>query len=64
MDLSFSRSGRFFSLGDAEWQFQLINLYNRSNIWFYNYDFDENPVEREDVSMLPTLPAISYTVHF
>lgn len=64
MDLSFSRSGRFFDMGDAEWKFQLINLYNRSNTWFYNYDFDENPVEREDVSMLPILPAISYTVNF
>ncbi|HLR32945.1 MAG TPA: TonB-dependent receptor, partial [Fodinibius sp.] len=64
LDISFSRSGRFFDLGDAEWKFQLINLYNRSNIWFYNYDFDENPVKREDVSMLPILPAVSYTVDF
>lgn len=64
MDLSFSRAGSFFNLADAEWKFQLINLYNRSNIWFYNYDFDENPVKREDVTMLPTLPAISYTVNF
>jgi hypothetical protein len=64
LDFSFSRKGRFFDLGDAEWQFQVINAYSRRNIWFYNYDFDENPVEREDVTLLPIIPSISYTVNF
>lgn len=64
LDLSISRQGSFFNIGDAEWQFQVINAYSRRNIWFYNYDFDENPIEREDVSLLPILPSISYTVNF
>ncbi|WP_069133047.1 TonB-dependent receptor [Rhodohalobacter halophilus] len=64
LDFSFSREGRFFNLGDAEWQFQVINAYSRRNIWFYNYDFDENPVERQDVQLLPIIPSISYTVNF
>jgi hypothetical protein len=64
LDISFSRQGRFFNLGDAEWQFQVINAYSRRNIWFYNYDFDENPVERQDVQLLPVIPSISYTVNF
>lgn len=64
LDLSFSRKGRFFNLGDAEWQFQIINAYSRRNIWFYNYDFDENPVERSDVTLLPIIPSVSYTVNF
>ncbi|MDR8392733.1 TonB-dependent receptor [Aliifodinibius sp. S!AR15-10] len=64
LDVGFTRSGSFFGLGDAQWQFQLINVYSRRNIWFYNYDFDENPIEREDVTMLPILPNISYTVNF
>lgn len=64
LDMSFSRTGTFFGLGDAEWQFQLINVYSRRNIWFYNYDFDENPIEREDVALLPLIPSISYTVNF
>lgn len=64
LDLSLSRSGRFFKLGDAEWQFQVINAYSRRNIWFYNYDFDENPVERQDVQLLPVIPSVSYTVNF
>ncbi len=64
MDISFIRSGRFFNLGDAEWQIQIINVYSRRNVWFYNYDFDENPIVREDISQLPIVPSISYTVNF
>ena len=64
MDISFSRLGTFFGLGNAEWQFQVINVYSRRNIWFYNFDFDENPVERTEVPLLPLLPTISYTVNF
>ncbi len=64
LDLGLSRFGSFFRLADAEWQFQVINAYSRRNIWFYQYDFDENPVERNDVRLLPVIPAISYTVTF
>lgn len=64
LDLSFSREGTFLGMGDAEWRFQIINVYSRRNIWFYNYDFDENPVERNEVSLLPILPSLSYTVNF
>lgn len=64
LDLGFTRTGSFFGMGDAQWQFQLINVYSRRNVWFYNFDFDENPIEREDVTMLPILPNISYTVNF
>ncbi|MEX0722482.1 MAG: TonB-dependent receptor [Gracilimonas sp.] len=64
MDISFSRAGRFFKLGDSELQLQLINVYSRRNTWFYNYDFSENPVAVEEVNMLPILPSISYTVKF
>ncbi|MBD3615351.1 MAG: TonB-dependent receptor [Gracilimonas sp.] len=64
MDLSFSRTGRFFNFGDSELQLQLINVYSRRNIWFYNYDFNENPVDINEVALLPILPSISYTVNF
>lgn len=64
MDVSFARSGTFFGMGEAEWQFQIINVYSRRNIWFYNFDFDENPVSRSAVPLLPLLPTISYTVNF
>src|SRR5699024_8151535 len=64
LDLSFSRFGTFFGLGEAEWQFQVINAYSRRNIWFYNYDFNQNPVERDDIQLLPVIPSVSYTVNF
>jgi len=64
MDISFSRLGTFFGLGESEWQFQIINVYSRRNVWFYSFDFDENPVERSEVTLLPLLPTISYTVKF
>lgn len=64
LDIAFTRKGTFFKIADAEWQFQLINVYSRRNIWFYQYDFDKNPVEREEVALLPIIPSFSYTVHF
>ena len=64
MDVSFSRAGKFFKMGTSELQIQIINVYNRKNVWFTQFDFGENPVNQEDVTLLPTIPAISYTVKF
>ena len=64
LDISFSRQGNFFGMGEAEWQFQIINVYSRRNVWFYNFDFDENPVQRNEITLLPILPSVSYTVNF
>lgn len=64
LDISFSRKGTFLGMGEAEWQFQLINVYSRRNVWFYNYDLDENPAERDAVTLLPILPTVSYTLDF
>ncbi|MEX0769244.1 MAG: TonB-dependent receptor [Balneolaceae bacterium] len=64
LDLGISRSGSFLNLADAEWQFQIINAYSRRNTWFYQYDFNENPVVRNEVSLLPIIPSLSYTVNF
>ncbi len=64
LDISFSRQGRFFGIADSELQLQIINLYSRRNIWFYSFDFNDNPVKREAVQLLPILPSITYTVFF
>ncbi|MTI88223.1 MAG: TonB-dependent receptor [Balneolaceae bacterium] len=64
LDISFSRRGKFFNLGESELQLQLINVYSHRNVWFYNYNFDTNPIEREEVNLLPILPTLSYTVKF
>lgn len=64
LDLGLSRTGTFFGIGRAEWHFQVINAYSRRNVWFYSFDIGENPVERAEVTMLPRLPNISYTINF
>ncbi|MEX2656033.1 MAG: TonB-dependent receptor [Balneolales bacterium] len=64
LDISFARQSTFFGIADSEWQFQIINLYSRRNVWFYFYDFEENPVSRQEVMMLPVIPTIGYTVSF
>ena len=64
LDLSFARTGTFFGLGSAEWQFQIINVYSRRNVWFYTFDFDTNPITRDEITLLPIIPAVSYTVKF
>ncbi|MCG8373320.1 MAG: TonB-dependent receptor [Balneolales bacterium] len=63
-DISFERNGTFFGMGDAQWQFQIINVFNTRNVWFYSYDFDDNPVDEVEVPLLPILPSITYTVKF
>ncbi len=64
LDIGFTRKSTFFGLTDTEWQFQLINLYSRRNVWFYMYDFDENPVDRNEALMLPIIPVIGYHIDF
>lgn len=63
LDLGFTYYSTFFGLGDSELQLQLINVYSRRNVWFYNFDFDDNPVTRQDIRMLPILPSVTYTVN-
>lgn len=64
LDVGFNYYSSFFGLGESELQLQLINVYSRRNLWFYQFDFDENPARQESVRMLPVLPAITYTVQF
>jgi hypothetical protein len=63
-DLGLTREGSFWGLGDYEFRIQGINVYSRRNVWFYQFDFDDNPVSRETIRMLPFLPNISLTVDF
>lgn len=64
LDIGVTRKGRFFGVADSELQLQVINLYNRRNAWFYDYDLRENPAEVSPVQMLPMLPNISYSLSF
>ncbi len=43
---------------------QIINLYNAKNVFVRAYDTSKNPVEFEDINMLPFLPTIGIRATF
>ena len=63
VDVGVTRTGSFFGAA-SEVQFQLVNVYNRRNLWFVTYDFDENPVQTGEVRQLPILPNVSISLDF
>jgi hypothetical protein len=48
------------------WQFdaQIINMYNRENVFIYEWDFDENPAARTNIPMLPIIPTVGISTSF
>lgn len=62
LDLSLQRKGNMLGL-ETLLQIQIINAYNRRNVWFQSFDFDENPVQQTDVTLLPIIPALSFTIN-
>jgi hypothetical protein len=44
----------------ATWRpyLQLVNAYNRANVWVYSFDYDHAPPTRTGFSQLPILPTI------
>jgi hypothetical protein len=64
MDLGVTRSGRFFGIGEYEARVQMINVYNRRNLWFYFLDRSDELLALEPVRQLPILPNLSLTVDF
>ncbi len=64
VDLSAIRQGTFFGIAESELKLEVINLYSRRNVWFYQYDFDKNPPVMQEMPLLPILPSISYTLKF
>jgi hypothetical protein len=63
MDLGLTKRGGLWG-ARYELQLQAINVYNRRNLWFYQIDFFENPVERVPVRQLPFLPNVSFELRF
>jgi hypothetical protein len=43
---------------------QIVNVYNRKNIYIRTYDTTKNPAEYQDVTMLPFLPTLGVSVKF
>jgi hypothetical protein len=63
LDLSVSRKwvGRGYTI---EPSLEIINLYNRENVYLRQYDLSVNPAKFEDVTMLPFLPTLGVAVTF
>ena len=66
LDVGIAKAGRFFGFADYEAQFQVINVYARSNVWFYFNNFEEdNTITREVIPQIPIpLPNLSLTLRF
>ena len=43
---------------------QVVNAYNRRNVFVYTFDYTSNPPERQATSQFPFLPSIGVTVVF
>jgi len=43
---------------------EIINLYNRHNIFSINYDFTQEPPKQTEISQLPLLPTFGFTATF
>ncbi len=66
LDLGITKIGRLFGAANYEFQAQVINAYNRRNIWFYLFEFeDDNTVTRNEVPQIPVpIPNVSLTLSF
>jgi hypothetical protein len=43
---------------------QIVNAYNRRNVWIYKFDYEDNPPTSEAVSQFPILPTLGVTVEW
>ncbi len=66
LDLGVARTGRFFGGAEYEVQLQAINAYARRNVWFYQYQNEEDgTLTREEVPQIPVpIPNLSFTLTF
>lgn len=64
IDVGLTKRGRLLGFADYSVRVQAVNALNHRNLWFYRYDFDENPVERSAVRQLPILPNVALTLRF
>lgn len=65
LDVGATKTGRLFG-AEYELQLQVVNVYNRSNIWFPFFEFeDDGSVTREDVPQIPIpIPNVAFTLKF
>jgi hypothetical protein len=63
LDVSARRAFRK-SWGTLEPYIDVINAYNRRNVLFYFFQYDEDPPVRSGISMFPVIPTFGLEIHF
>lgn len=63
LDIAISRTGSFWGLGSTRWKLEVINVYSRRNIWFYDFELGNQRATRKEVQLLPLIPSLSYTLN-
>ncbi|MEJ2048246.1 MAG: TonB-dependent receptor [Calditrichota bacterium] len=63
LDLSMTKYFKWLGL-DWQLDFQTVNAYNRENVFFYEWDFDQNPAEQTVIPMLPLIPTLGISTNF
>ncbi len=63
LDISFRRPSTK-TWGTITPYLDILNVYNRKNVLFYFFEFDNDPPTRSGVSMLPLLPTIGVEISF
>lgn len=63
LDLSFRRTFTK-SWGSLTPYLNLVNAYNRRNVLFYFFEYEEDPPVRSGISMFPVLPTVGLEVTF
>ena len=42
----------------------ILNVYNRRNVLFYFFEYEQTPPVRSGISMFPLVPTVGFEVHF
>lgn len=62
-DVGFTKYFRLLGKS-AQFDIQVVNVMNRKNIFFYQWNFEEDQAIREEVTMLPIVPTIGLRINF
>ncbi len=54
----------YFGNNELDLKLSLYNVLNRKNVWFYYYDYDEEPPVKETFNMLPIVPSVEFVYRF
>lgn len=59
LDIAVSKSMRFGDLGIGSLSFSLFNVYNRQNVWYKEFEIDDDELIETDVTLLGITPNIT-----